>query len=91
MDYRIKEALLQRNQRIIQAVKAKASLVCPGAVDLIAIVGSFANGEYHEKSDLDLLVIINHIYCQSSSQRSLSSPSEQAQGGAGPAPLCGRI
>lgn len=60
MDHRMKEALLQRNQRIIQAVKAKASLVCPGVVDLIAIVGSFANGEYHEKSDLDLLIIINH-------------------------------
>lgn len=59
MDQKIKEALLQRNQRIIQAVKAKAGLVCPDAVDLIAIVGSFASGEYHEKSDLDLLIVIN--------------------------------
>ena len=59
MDYRMKEALLQRNQRIIQAVKAKANMVCPGAVDLIAVVGSFVSGEYHEKSDLDLLIVIN--------------------------------
>lgn len=60
MDCKIKKALFQRNQRIIRAVQGKAGLVCPGAVDLIAIVGSFANGEYYEKSDLDLLIVINH-------------------------------
>jgi predicted nucleotidyltransferase len=59
MNQKTKEALLARNQRIIQAVKTKADLVCPGAVDLIAIVGSFASGDYHEKSDLDLLIVIN--------------------------------
>lgn len=59
MNQKTKETLLARNQRIIQAVKTKADLVCPGAVDLIAIVGSFASGEYHEKSDLDLLIVIN--------------------------------
>lgn len=60
MDHKIKDVLFQRNQRIIQAVQKKAGLVCPGAVDLIAIAGSFANGEYYEKSDLDLLIVINH-------------------------------
>lgn len=59
MDQTTREALLARNRRMIQAVKDKAALVCPGAVDLIAIAGSFASGEYYEKSDLDLLIVIN--------------------------------
>ena len=44
---------------MIEAIKAKAALVCPGVVDLIAIAGSFASGDYYEKSDLDLLIVIN--------------------------------
>lgn len=54
-----RNALLARNHRIIQAVTDKANLVCPGAVDLIAIAGSFASGDYYEKSDLDLLIVVN--------------------------------
>lgn len=48
-----------RNQKIIDAVIEKASRVCPGSLALIGIYGSFATGDYHEKSDLDLLVLIN--------------------------------
>ena len=48
-----------RNRAIIDAVIAKAKKVCPGALDLIAITGSFASGEFYEKSDLDLLIVIN--------------------------------
>ena len=59
MEDSVRDSLLERNRRMIQAVKDKASLVCPGAVDLIAIAGSFASGEYYEKSDLDLLIVIN--------------------------------
>lgn len=51
--------LMQRNERIIEAVKAKAEKACPGAVDLIAVTGSFHSGDFYEKSDLDLLIIIN--------------------------------
>lgn len=51
--------LLQRNERIIEAVKERAEKVCPGAVDLIAVTGSFHSGDFYEKSDLDLLIIIN--------------------------------
>ncbi len=51
--------LMQRNKRIIEAIKAKAQKVCPGAVDLIAVTGSFQSGDFYEKSDLDLLIIIN--------------------------------
>ena len=59
MNENIKNNLLERNRRMIEAIKAKAALVCPGVVDLIAIAGSFASGDYYEKSDLDLLIVIN--------------------------------
>jgi len=54
----VREALDIRNRRIIDAVIARAALVCPGALDLIAITGSFATGDAYERSDLDLLIVI---------------------------------
>ena len=60
MDENKRLELLRRNNAIIEAVKAKAEKVCPGAVDLIAVAGSFASGDYYEKSDLDLLIVINN-------------------------------
>jgi predicted nucleotidyltransferase len=54
-----KTKLEKRNQRIIQAVIKKIENHCPGSVDLIGIGGSFFFGDIHEKSDLDLLIVIN--------------------------------
>lgn len=51
--------LKERNQKIINAVIKKASIVCPGSLALIGIYGSFITGDFHEKSDLDLLILIN--------------------------------
>lgn len=51
--------LEKRNQRIIDAVIQKAETVCPGALALIGINGSFMTGDFYEKSDLDLLILIN--------------------------------
>ena len=51
--------LEERNQKIIDAVVKKANIVCPGALALIGIYGSFMTGDFHEKSDLDLLILIN--------------------------------
>ncbi len=48
-----------RNQKIIDAVIEKAKRVCPESLAMIGICGSFATGDYYEKSDLDLLVLIN--------------------------------
>ncbi len=48
-----------RNQKIIEAVIEKADRVCPKSLAMIGIYGSFATGDFHEKSDLDLLVLIN--------------------------------
>lgn len=51
--------LEQRNRKIIDAIIEKANDVCPGSLALIAVGGSFATGDIHEKSDLDLLILIN--------------------------------
>lgn len=47
------------NQKIIDAVIEKAEKCCPNALELIGIYGSVATGEEHEKSDLDLLLLIS--------------------------------
>ncbi len=51
--------LEERNRKIIDAVIAKAERVCPGALAMIGVYGSFMTGDIHEKSDLDLLILIN--------------------------------
>lgn len=48
-----------RNQKIIDAVLEKEKALCPGAVALIGIYGSFLTGDVHPLSDLDLLILIN--------------------------------
>ena len=47
----------ERNQKIIRAVLQKEASLCPGAVDLIGIYGSFLSGDIHPLSDLDLLIV----------------------------------
>lgn len=59
MDKRILQKLEERNQRIIEAVIRKAERECPGALAMIGVYGSFCTGDCHEKSDLDLLILIN--------------------------------
>ncbi len=46
------------NQKIIDAVIAKAKQVCPDSLALIGVYGSVATGDEYEKSDLDLLILI---------------------------------
>ena len=46
------------NQKIIDAVIAKAQKVCPDSLALIGIYGSVATGDEYAKSDLDLLILI---------------------------------
>lgn len=59
MDESTKKKLNERNDRIIEAVIKKAENACPGAVALIGVAGSFHSGDIHEKSDLDLCIVIN--------------------------------
>lgn len=49
----------QTNQKIIDAIVRKAEENCPDSLALIAVYGSVCTGDEHEKSDLDLLVVIN--------------------------------
>lgn len=46
------------NQKILNAVIEKAEKVCPDSLALIGIYGSAATGDEYEKSDLDLLILI---------------------------------
>ena len=42
----------RRNRKIIDAVIRKEQVVCPGAVALIGVYGSFMTGDVHPLSDL---------------------------------------
>ena len=46
------------NQKIIDAVIEKANKICPESLALIGVYGSVATGDEYEKSDLDLLILI---------------------------------
>lgn len=46
------------NRKIIDAVIEKAERECPESLALIGIYGSVATGDAYEKSDLDLLILI---------------------------------
>lgn len=47
------------HQKMIDAIIQKAGKVCPNSLVLIGLYGSVATGDIHEKSDLDLLILIN--------------------------------
>ena len=47
------------HQKIIDAIVQKAEAVCPNSLALIGIYGSVATGDIHEKSDIDLMILIN--------------------------------
>lgn len=49
MEACIKKKLEERNDRIIKSVVKKAEKVCPGAIALIGIAGSFHSGDIYEK------------------------------------------
>ena len=46
------------NQKIIQSVIERANKVCPESLALIGVYGSVATGDTYEKSDLDLLILV---------------------------------
>lgn len=48
-----------RNQKIIDAIIEKANRDCPGSLAMIGIYGSFCTGDIYDKSDLDLMILIN--------------------------------
>ncbi len=44
--------------RIVEAIAKKAQALCPDSLELIGVYGSCATGDTHDKSDLDLLILI---------------------------------
>ena len=48
-----------RNEKIINAIIKKADALCPDSLALIGVYGSVITGDEYEKSDLDLMVLIN--------------------------------
>ena len=47
------------NKAIVDAVIKKADALCPDSLALIGVYGSVATKDEHEKSDLDLMILIN--------------------------------
>ncbi len=61
-DIRIGRSVIMNivNKKIIQAVIDKANRICPDSVALIGIYGSVDTEDEYEKSDLDLLILIEN-------------------------------
>lgn len=57
MDDATREALLLKNQRLIDMVIERAKRDYPDEIALIGLTGSFGTGDFHETSDLDLIII----------------------------------
>lgn len=59
MDERTKQALFDKNNKIINMVIERAKRDFPEDIAIIGLTGSFSTGDFHEKSDLDLIIINN--------------------------------
>lgn len=59
MSITLKERMEERNQKLIDTVIRRIERDCPDAVAMIGICGSFCNGDFHERSDLDLMILID--------------------------------
>lgn len=47
------------HKKMIDGILQKANRLCPDALDAIGVYGSEATGDTHDKSDLDLLILVN--------------------------------
>jgi hypothetical protein len=59
MDERTKQQLLEKNNSLINMVIGRAKRDFSEDIAIIGLTGSFSTGDYHEKSDLDLMIINN--------------------------------
>ncbi|GIO36531.1 hypothetical protein J41TS12_13920 [Paenibacillus antibioticophila] len=59
MDDLTKQMLIEKNENIIGMVIERAKRDFPEDIAIIGLTGSFSTGDFHEKSDLDLIIINN--------------------------------
>lgn len=59
MNEKIKQQLLDKNQRLINMVIERCKRDFSDDIAIIGLTGSFSTGDFHEKSDLDLVIINN--------------------------------
>ncbi len=59
MDDRMKQKLKDKNGKLINMVMERAKRDFPDDIAIIGLTGSFSTDDYHEKSDLDLIIINN--------------------------------
>ncbi|MEK5396448.1 nucleotidyltransferase domain-containing protein [Paenibacillus sp. FSL K6-2859] len=59
MDAGIRQKILNKNDRLIHMVIERAKRDFPDDIAIIGLTGSFSTGDFHEKSDLDLIIINN--------------------------------
>ena len=59
MDATKKQKLFDKNRKIIEMVIERAKRDFPDDIALIGLTGSFRTGDFHEKSDLDLIIVNN--------------------------------
>ncbi len=52
--------LRQKNKELIDIIIQKVQKEYKNDIDLIGVCGSFFTGDFYEKSDLDLLVVLNN-------------------------------
>lgn len=49
----------EMNEKMIESIIKKADALCPDSLALIGVYGSVITGDEYEKSDLDLMILIN--------------------------------
>ncbi|MDR2650551.1 MAG: nucleotidyltransferase domain-containing protein [Clostridiales bacterium] len=57
MEEYVRKSLLAKNKKIIDMVIERAKRDFPDDIGLIGLTGSFSHGDYHEHSDLDLIIV----------------------------------
>lgn len=59
MDEMMKKRLLDKNKKLINMVIERAKRDFSDDIAIIGLTGSYSTGDFHEKSDLDLIIINN--------------------------------
>jgi len=59
MNDALKQKLADKNKKLIDMVIERAKRDFPEDIALIGLTGSFNTGDFHEKSDLDLIIVNN--------------------------------